>query len=432
MADVVNTTAVQQAAAAQQAAPAKKPKKVSPAMEKLKALVVESYANSWAAKNRGELVGWSTSKFPCEIWAAFDLNVVYPENLAAAVAAQHDGERLCDIAVDYGYDADMCAYERINLAMAHGHDTRATKHFPQPDFVVSCNNGCNCFTKWYETLARIRDIPMVYLDIPYHNTTGLDEGEVKFVREQFDICIHQLEEITGKKFDEKKFEEACAVANRNSHLWSEVCKMCEYKPSPMNGFDLFTYMANMIVMRCDPRVGEVFEELLVELHENVKKGESNLPYKEEYRIMMEGIPCWGNLRDLFKPLKKYGMNVTAVVYAPAFGFEYSNLDEMAQSYARTAGAVCLEEGTEWRRQLCVDNKVDGILVHYNRSCKAWSGYMAEMQRRWEKELGIPCVGFDGDQADARVFNAANYETKAQGLAEAMAANKAKKEAEANA
>ena len=47
------------------AAPAKKPKKISPATEKLKALVVESYANAWEAKKRGELVGWSTSKFPC-------------------------------------------------------------------------------------------------------------------------------------------------------------------------------------------------------------------------------------------------------------------------------------------------------------------------------------------------------------------------------
>lgn len=408
------------------AAPKKPPKKISPATEKLKALVVESYANAWEAKKRGELVGWSTSKFPCEIYAAFDLNVVYPENLAAAVAAQHDGVRMCSIAEDYGYDADLCAYERINLAMAHNHETTASKHFPQPDFVLCCNNGCNCFTKWYETVARIRDVPMVMIDIPYHNTVGLDDGEVKFIRQQFDLAIKQLEEITGKPFNEEKFKEACRVANENSHLWHEVCDMCQYKPSPMSGFDLFTLMADMICCRNDPRVGQYFKELIVELKENVKNGESTLPFKENYRIMMEGIPCWGNLRELFRPLKEHGINVTAVVYAPAFGFEYKDLDEMAQCYAKTAGAVCIEEGTEWRRQLCVDNKCDGILVHYNRSCKAWSGYMAEMQRRWEKELGIPCAGFDGDQADARNFTVANYETRVQGLVEAMAANREKK------
>ena len=66
---------------------------------------------------------------------------------------------------------------------------------------------------------------------------------------------------------------------------------------------------------------------------------------------------------------------------------------------------------------------------YNRSCKPWSGYMAEMQRRFTKDLGIPCAGFDGDQADPRNFNAAQYETRVQGLVEAMEANKQAKEAD---
>ena len=39
----------------------------------------------------------------------------------------------------------------------------------------------------------------------------------------------------------------------------------------------------------------------------------------------------------------------------------------------------------------------------------------------------PCAGFDGDQADPRNFNEAQYETRVQGLVEAMEANKAEKE-----
>ena len=57
------------------------------------------------------------------------------------------------------------------------------------------------------------------------------------------------------------------------------------------------------------------------------------------------------------------------------------------------------------------------------SCKPWSGYMAEMQRRFTKDLGVPCAGFDGDQADPRNFNEAQYATRVQGLVEAMEANK---------
>ena len=43
-------------------------------------------------------------------------------------------------------------------------------------------------------------------------------------------------------------------------------------------------------------------------------------------------------------------------------------------------------------------------------------------------LVIACAGFDGDQADPRNFNAAQYETRVEGLVEAMEANKQAKEA----
>ncbi len=49
-------------------------------------------------KARGELVGWSSSKFPCELAAAFDLHVMYPENQAAGIAANRYGEMMCQAA----------------------------------------------------------------------------------------------------------------------------------------------------------------------------------------------------------------------------------------------------------------------------------------------------------------------------------------------
>ena len=44
------------------------------------------------------------------------------------------------------------------------------------------------------------------------------DENVKYVRAQFDKAIKQLEELTGKKFDEEKFNKACANANR-----TEMC-----------------------------------------------------------------------------------------------------------------------------------------------------------------------------------------------------------------
>ena len=66
-------------------------KQVSPGVLALRKVVDDVHKDAREAKKRGELVGWSSSKFPCELAAAFDLNVMYPENQAAGIAANRYG-----------------------------------------------------------------------------------------------------------------------------------------------------------------------------------------------------------------------------------------------------------------------------------------------------------------------------------------------------
>jgi benzoyl-CoA reductase/2-hydroxyglutaryl-CoA dehydratase subunit BcrC/BadD/HgdB len=396
------------------------------AKARLGKIAAEAYSSAQAAKERGEMVGWCSSNFPVEIPETLGLAVVYPENQAAGIAARGAGERMCNISEADGYSNDICAYARISLAYAKI-KSAPEQDMPQPDFLLCCNNICNCMIKWYENLAKELNIPMIMIDIPFNPDYEVSDAEVAYVRDQFRAAIKQLEELTGKKFDEKKFEQACANANRTASAWLRVCDYLQYKPAPYSGFDLFNHMADIVTARSKVQAAEAFELLEKDLEQMIKEGTTTTPFPEQYRVMFEGIPCWPKLHNLFKPLKEHGVNVTAVVYAPAFGFVYDDLDGMARAYYKAPNSVCIEQGVDWREGICRDNKVDGVLVHYNRSCKPWSGYMAEMQRRFTADLGIPCAGFDGDQADPRNFNAAQYETRVQGLVEAMAQNAMNKE-----
>ena len=83
-------------------------KQVSPGVLALRKVVDDVHKEAREAKARGELVGWSSSKFPCELAAAFDLHVMYPENQAAGIAANRYGELMCQAAEDLGYDNDIC------------------------------------------------------------------------------------------------------------------------------------------------------------------------------------------------------------------------------------------------------------------------------------------------------------------------------------
>ena len=51
-------------------------KQVSPGVLALRKVVDDVYADAREAKKQGKLVGWSSSKFPCELAEAFDLNVM--------------------------------------------------------------------------------------------------------------------------------------------------------------------------------------------------------------------------------------------------------------------------------------------------------------------------------------------------------------------
>ena len=70
--------------------------------------------------------------------------------------------------------------------------------------------------------------------------------------------------------------------------------------------------------------------------------------------------------------------------------------------------------------------MEGMLIHTNRSCKLWSGFMYEMGRQVGAACNIPVASFDGDQADPRNFSEAQYDTRVQGLMEIMEENKAAK------
>ena len=160
-----------------------------------------------------------------------------------------------------------------------------------------------------------------------------------------------------------------------------------------------------------------------EYEENHAKGTSTFRVEEKHRIMFEGIACWPWLRVTSNGMKDRGINMVTTIYADAFGFIYKDFDDMCRAYCKVPNAINLETARDKRVKLCKDNHVEGLLVHVNRSCKLWSGFMSEMSRQIGAECDIPVASFDGDQADARNFSEAQYDTRVQALTEIMESRK---------
>ena len=383
--------------------------------------------DAWDAKLRGEKVGWCASNFPQEITTAMGIPVVYPENMGAAVGAKGGGERMCEHAEGMGYSGDICSYARINFAYA---DLKRCEEqeIPFPDFLLCCNNICNCMIKWYENLALELDIPLILIDIPRLDEEKCDEDRVRYIRAQFDDAISRLEEITGKRMDYGKLRSVMEVSQRSSRAWLRAVGFMAATPSPFSGFDIFNNMAVACVGRGTVEAAEAFEQLADEYEALAKEGKSSFKGEEKYRILFEGIACWANLRFTYKTLQSRGINLTASIYGPAFSFLYGSLDELMAAYAYVPNCNCFERELQMRVDDAIRNKVDGALFHMNRSCKNWSGTLYEMQRQFQEKTGVPTVVFDGDQSDPRCFSEAQYETRVEALTEIMAARKGKEAA----
>lgn len=415
---------------AEQAAP--KPKRPKPkSMIMIGEQTAALFENSRLAKERGEKVGWSASIFPQEIPETLGLNILYPENHAAGIAARHQADSfLQECEGPLGYSNDLCAYAKVNLAYAAVLNGESEIELPdggkmvKPDFLLLTNNICNQLTKWYENLARQMNIPIFFIDTCYNPWDHVTESRVRYVRAQIDQLIQDLCAFTGKTWSEERFREVMAISQRNSYLWERANDLMHHKPAPIGGFELFNYMSAMVCNRGKPSTTAIMEQLIAEMEENIRLGRSTFPVEEDFRVSWDGIACWPYLSHNLRTLKKYGVNMVASSYGKAWAIEYDDLDGMARAYcfASTNGDNAT---TMISRRMEALQRFDceGTIYHVNRSCKVMDCQMMEVQRQLARQAGVPFAAFDGDQADFRNYSEAQFETRIQGLVEVMKQNK---------
>lgn len=389
-------------------------------------LLDNHYADAMQAKKDGKLVAWATSIAPQELLTTMGIHTVYPENHAAAIGARKCAQEFIDYSEGHGYSVDICSYARVNLAYMDILNSEAG-NIPKPDLIFCCNNICNTVIKWYENIAKELDIPMILFDLPFNHEYEVSGQNIAYIKGQFLEAIEQLEKITHQQFDYDKFTEVMETSTETSIWWKKAALQARAIPSPLNGFDLFNYMATIVCARGTAEGRDLFKLWYEELGKKAAQGVG--PWREGqelYRVMWDGIACWPHLADTYKVLKKYGINMVTSTYPDSWYivYETNDLDGMAKAYSSNYVNRNLDFGVDNITKLVKDYQLDGIIYHSNRSCKLMDFRQYEVQRRVEAETGIPSVIFDGDQTDPRAFSLAQYETRVQALVEMMEARKA--------
>ena len=394
------------------------------AKQLLNNLLQKHYTEARAAKEQGQLVAWSASVAPQEFCETMGIQVVYPENHAAAIGARGGALDLLAVAEGNGYALDLCSYARVNLGYMEVQDC-ITENIPLPDLVISCNNICNTMHKWYENLACQLKVPLIMIDLPYNHSYAVEQQRVDYIKDQFIEAIRQLEIICGRPFDYARFQEVMQISVESARWWKYVTDLAQAVPSPLNGFEIFNYMALIVCMRGKPECAQAFQLMARELEDKIALGESAFAEGEKYRVIWEGIACWPYLSHNFKALKSRGINMVCSTYPGIWSllYEANDLDAMARAYSGVTNNCSLDKQVDLRTGLIRNFSCDGAIYHVNRSCKVMDFMQYEMARRISAETGIPGVEFDGDQTDPRNFSTAQFETRIETLVEMMAAKK---------
>jgi benzoyl-CoA reductase/2-hydroxyglutaryl-CoA dehydratase subunit BcrC/BadD/HgdB len=388
---------------------------------KMKELMALYYLGAKMAEGTDRKIAWITSGGPVEFLIAADVIPIYPENHGAMLGASKMSVELCEVAEGMGYSRDLCSYARGDIGSVVTRKSPIPGGLPKPDFLLACNNICGTVLKWYEALSRIFRVPLFFLDTPFvhHRITP---GSLEYVKRQFAELIEFIEGQTKKRFDRDKLKDVARLSGESAVLWKEVLDQCAHRPSPMTCFDAFINMAPIVTLRGTQGVVDFYRDMKAELQERVSGGVGAVP-NEKYRLLWDNIPIWYKMRELGDLLSSHGACLVADTYTSAWVFEGMEtadpLDGMALAYTTAYLNISIDLMTEKVLRLIDRFRVDGVIIHSNRSCKPYSLGQYDVQRSIYEKTGIPSLVLEADMTDARVYADAQAQTRIEAFLETL-------------
>ncbi|MCC8061120.1 MAG: 2-hydroxyacyl-CoA dehydratase family protein [Clostridiales bacterium] len=383
------------------------------------------------AHEDGHLVAWSTAMAAQEFLTTMGVLVAYPENFSATLAAKGYGARYIAESEKAGFSNDICSYAGINLGYIQSMHNEEI-NIPKPDFLVTCNTSCDQLSKWFENVSYHFNVPIFCIDMPTNYSMPALDNRIDYIVDQFKDFVHQLEIWCNKPFDYDKYAKVMRTSIRASQLWMKSMGKANNIPSPMDGYNIFNYLATIVTERGIEDTAEFYNLVDLEMQRYIEENKSQFKGEQKYRILWEGIACWPYLAHNYKQLKKNNVLFTSSMYPLAWDLQYEMFDirSMARAYSKVYSNCGTEFNVATREKMAADGHCDGIIYNMNRSCKIMSMPLIEQTKLLYEKNGLPYMIFDGDQGNPNNFSQAQFETRLQALVEEMEARKNEQEGQA--
>ncbi len=406
-----------------------------------KDLIARHFQEITEAKSRGKILVASSGVLPAEILSGMDVEWIFGEVYGANNAFYwKDSPEWHETCEQKGFDRNLCHYMKCYLSSLYL-DRGFMGEYPKtPDF---CIPDCECTThgKWMEIVARHFDIPFFAIDHPYHIVEdSRRERYIQYYVSQFYEFIEWVQKVTGRKWDEDKFIEGYMNTMEVKRLWSDITSLNKAIPAPLDLKSIATLMVPAVHIYLKKESIQFYKLVLEEVQERVQHKIAANPL-EKCRLAFSMVPPWYALRDL-RYVDKYGAAFVASSYNFHWGTDWwerndgtigrpewvgkepKNLDE---AFAHVAERMLghpwrIENAVKTHTKLVKEYNIDAMVIHCCRGCegflRGFDWLLAPM-----KELGIPCMAFEGSQADPRDYTPSQVQNRMDVFLESLGLNR---------
>ena len=385
-----------------------------------------------------------------------DTVIMGAEPFSANVAFHKDfGVKCLEECEKRGFSREICGYSKCTwgamflneYVMPDG--VRIEDDWLKPDIATSFSIApCHC--KWYQYLSEKGDVPAYLFDLPKaypYNT----ENVIKYVSGQMLDYIEWAEKILNTKFDDAAFIEGVINETRAFKLWTEIMLLNQNIPAPLDEKTMFSFIGPNLSKPFKKETVEFYERLLDEVRDRVERKVAAVG-NEQFRVITDAIPPWPNLQLYRYMEKEYGVVVVGSPYVicliGSWKFDDNNNliptptpEEAGMKLDTREDAVralvwykthfatetlyniaCGEVLHDVTLAIAKQWKADGGVLHQNRGC-TMQALGAIESRNAVAEAGIPCIYYEGNDADPREVDLTNLKRKVDIFLEA---NKVKK------
>jgi benzoyl-CoA reductase/2-hydroxyglutaryl-CoA dehydratase subunit BcrC/BadD/HgdB len=413
---------------------------------KVRGLVKNIYQTAHEAKTTGKKVAYMmvASQYD-EILRAMDIVPLPTENYAGLCAAKREMDRFLLKAEADGYSQVLCSYARIGLGfdslrkeLGGIPENSPDGGMPQPDMMLGSSAVCDPRFKWFQATSRFLHVPTYSIDVvappPQDDVDKVRDYYIRYQKEQFRGLIAFLEKQTGTKMDDDRLWEAIRLGDKALQLWYDVDRLRVAVPSPMPAQDHFSIMVAGHYYSGTQIAVDFYQALYDEVKYKAENKIGVVP-DEKYRILYGGgLPPWHTLW-IFNYFESFGaVFVIENVYRGYDPVEVpKNITDPVEylawrTYLRVTQKHKLAQANsgnpivEKLLGLIQDYKIDGVVFHACRSCRATTVGQTHLKNMLGQKTDIPMMQLVSDMVDLRDYSEAQWKAQISAFMEALAAH----------